>query len=144
MSVYKIPTLAEHYRSLKFCPLSKEGRGQINQNQFYWEFDMKPSTFSKIYTIHIVWKKSEIYPNIFVLNQEVKEVSKTRTIPHLYDHKKIELCLFYPSYNQFNKSMSLSKTIIPWIKLWLIYYEYWLFSDEWKGGGIHPNLDKIS
>ena len=28
-------------------------------------------------------------------------------------------------------------TIVPWIADWLYYYEVWLFTGEWEGGGIH-------
>ena len=34
--------------------------------------------------------------------------------------------------------MRIDQTIVPWTALWLFYFEEWLFSDEWKGGGEHP------
>ena len=27
---------------------------------------------------------------------------------------------------------------MPWAALWLFYFEEWLGSDDWKGGGEHP------
>lgn len=27
---------------------------------------------------------------------------------------------------------------LPWTHLWLVYFEEWLSSDDWKGGGRHP------
>ena len=36
--------------------------------------------------------------------------------------------------------MSISGTIVPWTILWLFYFEEWLMSDEWKGGGVHPRV----
>ena len=27
------------------------------------------------------------------------------------------------------------QTIVPWTALWLFYFEEWLTSDDWKGGG---------
>jgi len=35
----------------------------------------------------------------------------------------------------------LDLTIIPWTHLWLIYFEEWIVSDGWKGGGKHPGED---
>jgi hypothetical protein len=34
--------------------------------------------------------------------------------------------------------MFIDKTIVPWCYLWLFYFEDWLATGEWKGGGIHP------
>ncbi len=34
--------------------------------------------------------------------------------------------------------MRLDQTIVPWTALWLFYFEEWLESNEWKGGGEHP------
>jgi hypothetical protein len=31
---------------------------------------------------------------------------------------------------------------VPWTALWLFYFEEWLTSDDWKGGGIHPAIDE--
>ena len=33
--------------------------------------------------------------------------------------------------------MPLANTIVPWVADWLYYYEVWLFTGEWEGGGIH-------
>jgi hypothetical protein len=38
--------------------------------------------------------------------------------------------------------MRLDRTIVPWIALWLFYFEEWLASDDWKGGGMHPKIDE--
>ena len=35
----------------------------------------------------------------------------------------------------------LSQTIVPWATLWFYFFEDWPVSDEWKGGGKHPNPD---
>jgi hypothetical protein len=37
--------------------------------------------------------------------------------------------------------MKISDTIVPWAVLWLYYFEDWLATDEWKGGGKHPDLN---
>lgn len=34
--------------------------------------------------------------------------------------------------------MRLDQTIVPWTMLWLFYFEEWLASGDWKGGGMHP------
>jgi hypothetical protein len=32
--------------------------------------------------------------------------------------------------------MKIATTIIPWLSLWLYYYEVWHATGEWMGGGI--------
>lgn len=34
--------------------------------------------------------------------------------------------------------MRLDLTVVPWTSLWLFYFEDWLDSGEWRGGGMHP------
>jgi hypothetical protein len=52
------------------------------------------------------------------------------------------LCLYQPKYREFRSSDFISDTIIPWISLWLYYYEKWHVTGKWLGGGEHPNLKK--
>ncbi|WP_254451359.1 hypothetical protein [Aliiroseovarius sp. xm-m-339-2] len=63
-----------------------------------------------------------------------------RDLPHIY-HDPDRLCLYLPGTGQWDASKRLDLTIIPWTHLWLIYFEEWLASDEWKGGGKHPGED---
>jgi hypothetical protein len=32
--------------------------------------------------------------------------------------------------------MAMSKSIVPWLGLWLIHYEGWLATGHWEGGGV--------
>lgn len=61
--------------------------------------------------------------------------------PHRYnknlEKREVELCLNMPI--EFNYSLRIIDTIIPWIQEWLYYYEIWLATDEWRGGGHTPS-----
>jgi hypothetical protein len=35
--------------------------------------------------------------------------------------------------------MRIDQTFVPWATTWLYYFEDWLITDEWKGGGRHPD-----
>jgi hypothetical protein len=39
--------------------------------------------------------------------------------------------------------MRIDDTIVPWVYLWLAYFEEWLWSDDWKGGGEHPATEDM-
>ncbi len=32
--------------------------------------------------------------------------------------------------------MLVAYTIVPWLMEWLVYYEVWLITGQWEGGGI--------
>ena len=53
----------------------------------------------------------------------------------------VNLCLYYPS--EWNSTMNISDTIIPWISEWLYYFEFWCITGEWYGGGKHPTKKDI-
>lgn len=139
---YHKTTLLQQYTNLQFCTLSKNGNGEFCGKYFFWEFEAKPTELSKTYRVLIVFHIDNYSPDIFVLDRNIWEVSKSKTIPHLYDHKKIKLCLYYPSYNEWNTNTPLCNTIVSWTYLWLYFYEEWLYSNDWKGGGIHPEKTK--
>ncbi len=64
--------------------------------------------------------------------------SEGSTIPHLYDPKRFRLCLHYPHSNDYSSKEEIGQQYIPWITHWLYYFEEWLYSAEWKGGGVEP------
>jgi hypothetical protein len=49
------------------------------------------------------------------------------------------LCLHFPKNKEWTPRMPIAKTIVPWISDWLFYYESWLVTGEWLGGGIEHN-----
>ena len=62
-------------------------------------------------------------------------------IPHMFNGK--ELCLFRYKYYEWNSSMHLAETILPWTSLWLHHYEIWHATGVWCGSKQeHPENDK--
>lgn len=108
---------------------------------FYVVFKIQPTPSSKEYTLLVVYKERGI-PYIYILNPNLQEESNRLEIPHLYDQKRLRLCLYYPNYNEFESNDYIAEQIVPWIKLWLFHYEVWLYTKEWLGGGIHVNDEK--
>jgi hypothetical protein len=77
-------------------------------------------------------------PDAFIDAPDLRALSAGRRIPHLYQQKPTRLCLYLPRTFQWQPWMRIDQTIVPWTVLWLYYFEEWLDSDEWKGGGEHP------
>lgn len=130
-------TLAQQYASLEYCR-GLNGSGKLTRHGFNYEFSAKPSPLSRNYSIRITMKRNK-WPNVYVASPNLLELANDRKIPHLYSQKKQKLCLFLPKVREWHFGKILSRTVVPWIYLWLFYFEEWLFSDEWKGGGIHPD-----
>jgi hypothetical protein len=53
-------------------------------------------------------------------------------------YQQESLCLFNPEKREWNPEQRLGDTILPWACIWLYFYEIWLATGDWKGGGDHP------
>ena len=66
----------------------------------------------------------------------IKELIIKYGIKKINGNEYINLCLYYPG--EWNSTMNISDTIIPWISEWLYYFEFWSITGKWCGGGKHP------
>lgn len=121
---------------LRSSPICR-GHGQVRRGALTWEFDARPSPISRIYRLRIQLKKFG-YPDVTVLSPNLNDLAEDRRLPHVYSIKPVRLCLYFPSYDEWTLDKSIAETIVPWAYLWLLYFEYWLATDEWQGGGKHP------
>lgn len=139
-------SIAHQYSSLKrHC----NGRVRIcdNDRSIYWEGTIKPTPLSRTYLIVIKYTLGSS-PICIVKEPNIEALAEGREIPHVYTNTtKIRgtvLCLYLPNIKEKNKTSEwlatdlISETIIPWAALWLSYFEDWLHSDDWQGGGVHP------
>lgn len=62
-------------------------------------------------------------------------------IPHVYrseiDPSLPYLCLFSPSLREWSMDDLIADTTIFWANEWLYFYEGWLVTKKWRGGGRH-------
>ena len=70
---------------------------------------------------------------MFVLNPPLM-TRPAEEIPHRFHDGS--LCLHY--HGEWSSRHSIAATTVPWTVTWLYYYELWLATGEWLGGGIHP------
>lgn len=98
--------------------------------------ELRPTARSCMYSFRLVYPQGKP-PKVHILNPPLQKGQNGEKPPHLYEDNS--LCLYLPSTGQFSKYDLLSETIIPWISLWLFYYEDWLVNGNvWNGGGVHP------
>lgn len=67
-------------------------------------------------------------------------------IPHVYVNRKEQslpyLCLFDAFNGEWTPSDLLAETTIPWTARYLYFYEGWLLTRKWSGGGRHPTQEE--
>lgn len=102
---------------------------------------VQPTEFSKKYEVLLQYDSVQKPPQVYIDIKQL-EVKDKEKIPHKYGIKTINgkeyvnLCLYYPG--EWNATMNISDTIIPWTSEWLYYFELWCITGEWYGGGKHP------
>lgn len=133
-------TIAQQYLALQAGAVSA-GRGSLRHGKLVWEFITKPSPISREYRIRIVYQ-SDHPPQVFVVEPDIKALAGERQLPHVYEQRPTRLCLYLPGSGEWSPVLKLSETIVPWAVLWLYYFEHWLATDEWLGGGKHPEANR--
>lgn len=133
----KALTLAQQHLFLRRCPLLLEGRGSLTPTELLWHFDACPDPLARTYGIRLRYALGAS-PDVTVESYDLRELSGGRTPPHLY-HNPDRLCLYLPGTGEWDDRRRLDQTIVPWTFLWLAYFEHWLATDEWGGGGEHPD-----
>ena len=136
--------IREQYLSLKqFCP----GTVVITDNDktVQWEGTLQPTPLSREYRVVIKYTLNHS-PVCVIKEPDLSVLAKGRKIPHIYQNQTgirgTQLCLYLPVIKKKNKvsewqpTMFLANTILPWASMWLVYFEFWLASGEWDGGGV--------
>ncbi|MCF2445395.1 hypothetical protein L0657_15640 [Dyadobacter sp. CY345] len=96
---------------------------------------LKPTARSCNYKFRIEFQVGR-RPKVYIISPVLIKNNIGKMPPHLYGDGS--LCLYLPRTGQFSDGHWLGDTILPWVSLWLIYYENWLVNGYvWNGGGVH-------
>lgn len=116
------------------------GTGGPTPNGFFWCCDFTPTSLSDTYTLKIEYQMG-YYPKSYIINPKPLSLADGAIrLPHTYDTKKQRLCLFNPDYKEWTSAMPIANTIVHWAVLWMFFYESWVCTGKWLGGG-HGNWD---
>jgi hypothetical protein len=106
-----------------------------------WIGSLNPGDLYEIYQVKIEYRPG-LRPKLTVLSPKLCKRDDQSRIPHVYsgDHP----CVYFPTTGEWHPGKLIAKTIIPWLSSWLYYYEVWLVTGKWKGGGIeHVSGEKV-
>lgn len=107
----------------------------IKPNKLVWVGDVTPTPLSETYTLKIEFALGD-KPRVVVLKPKLVKRPNEK-LPHVFTGN--ELCLYRSKYNEWNSSMLITATILPWSILWLLYYEIWFVTGFWSGSKAeHP------
>lgn len=126
-------TISQQLASLK--ARYRNFKSKIKRNTIIVNGQIRPTSRSEEYSFVLEYTLNS-QPKIKITSPKLIRNDKGEKIPHMYNQK--HLCLYRPKYNEFTSSDFLSETIVPWIALWLYYYEQWHITGIWLGGGEHP------
>jgi hypothetical protein len=143
MRIYRPPPLsvAQQYLALRSNPICA-GVGQMHCGRLAWEYEAQPSLLSRTYIVRITYSLRD-KPQVLVRSPSLVELARPRRLPHVYQQNPTLLCLYRSIKGDWSAQMRLDQTVVPWTALWLFFFEDWLASNEWKGGGEHPGeMDK--
>ena len=135
------PQNQRHSLAIQLIALQRDfpdGRGTIQKSHLIWICDILPNPLCRTYTIRLTYRLGK-NPTTQVIKPSLKALAGDRIIPHLYSQEDETLCLFLPWSSEWSENLFLSKTIIPWAHTWFLYFEHWIATDEWLGGGVHPS-----
>lgn len=106
----------------------------------------RPFTLSIEYGLPVsgLVQRHRLFPVVRVLRPSLVlnfDADDEAPLPHVYfegpNYRLSPLCLFDPMANEWNPSMSIAKTTVPWAARWLACYELWEATARWHGGGRH-------
>lgn len=129
-------TAAQQFFMLKQTAICR-GDGVLHRHRLVWEFMATPSPLSRTYRVKIEHEESS-RPKVSVIDPDLHVLAGDRKLPHIYASHPPRLCLYLPDTKEWSPELLIAMTIVPWTYLWLFYFEEWLLSNDWKGGGEHP------
>lgn len=94
---------------------------------------VKPLPITDEYTVEIVYELDR-RPHVYVIDPLIQRRAGIRA-EHMYSEN--EPCVFLPRSGEWTSSKLPAETVVPWTMLWLIFYETWLVTGVWNGGGVH-------
>lgn len=96
---------------------------------------LQPTPLNDCYCVRIEYR-APTPPKVWVESPALRERVAGERIPHTFRDGRP--CLFK---FDFRSDMVIARSVVPWLMMWLFFYEAWLVTGEWQGGGLHPGDD---
>jgi hypothetical protein len=105
-------------------------RAQVRYGRLMCSVTLQSSPICRVYTVEMTYRPRS-RPRVMVTHPELELHPRATALPHV--NREGDLCLHLPG--EWNDSMLLARTILPWTAAWLLHYELWLITGQWAGSG---------
>jgi hypothetical protein len=112
-----------------------EFHSQISNRKLICRGQLRPTPVNGSYRVRIEYGRHGS-PTAFVEAPQLRPRSPDGRIPHVYPGPRP--CLYLPGSGEWTPNKRIADTVVPWLALWLFYYELWHATGEWLGGGAQP------
>lgn len=110
-----------------------KAKTKLTPTRFTWTDTLQPTELSRVYTVRVILNAGPYYPKVRVICP-LLETRPGESIPHLFDDGS--LCLHLE--DEWNSTMLMVDSTVPWTSEWLFNYEIWMGTGTWYGGGEWP------
>lgn len=95
--------------------------------------ELRPTLTSDIYTVELLYRVPN-RPKIKILAPPLRIAPTQKKLPHVFGGD--ELCLYLEG--EWRPELPISDYMIGWVSEWLAFYEDWVVTGVWMGGGHEP------
>lgn len=138
---YPRPALSQDQQAARIRLLFPQFRVKRRGGQLVIQGQIQPSPASRSYRVRITFRIG-YSPRVYVESPELVSNANGDPPPHRFSLPGNPLCLFYTKGWEWSGHQYIADTIIPWASEYLLFYELWLATGEWFGGGIAHGTDK--
>ena len=111
----------------------------LQGDEVHWHGTLQPTLASRKYRLRLSYRIGDRIPRCQIVEPGLHALVSAshfpkRALPHVYAHESDPLCLFFGE-EEWNASMAIAETTVPWASLWLRFFEVWLVTNTWEGSG---------
>jgi len=112
----------------------------LGRKEYVWTGYLQPTELSIQYETMIKYDVITRVPKTYIIKPFLKCREDKKRIPHTYSENRP--CLYLPGTGEWTDQKLIADTIIPWLSLWLFYYEVWFLTGKWLGGGHELSINE--
>ena len=104
----------------------------IRNGRLSFNVSIKPLETSESYLIHVEYIIN-LNPRAYLISPPLKQYNG-KNPHHIFEtneNGQTQLCFYNTKFGEWNKSMYLADTIVPWLTSWLFAYEIWQITGQW-------------
>lgn len=104
---------------------------------------VQPSPLSQRFRVQLNYR-IDAAPKVWVREPRIVGFrGPHQPVPHVHDRDTDPRpCLYYPNGREWRSDRLLATTVLPWLLLWLSFYEVWLATGVWLGEGVEHGTVK--